>query len=106
MEGFGDCFQPMRLKEFTRVAFQNCGRQPQFFMSKKATDSSLTMSTGKYDALLYAEYGLYAPALEPKHQMHDHVCMINKGTFTRLSYNTNNGKDTKWNQYGGTDITL
>ena len=32
--------------------------------------------------------------------------MMNKGTFTRLSYNTNNRKDTKWNQYGGTGITL
>ena len=38
--------------------------------------------------------------------MHDRMCMINKGTFTRLSYNTNDGPDTLWNQYGGTGITL
>ena len=32
--------------------------------------------------------------------------VMNKGTFTRLSYNINDGKDTKWNQYDGTGITL
>ena len=26
--------------------------------------------------------------------------------YTRLRYNTNNGLGTKWNQYGGTGITL
>ena len=96
----------MRLKQFIRVVFQNCGRQPQSCTSKKATNGSLAMSAGKYDVLLYGEHGLYAPALEPKHQMHNRMCMINKGTFTCLSYNTNDGKDTKWNQYGGTGITL
>ena len=106
MEGFGDCFHPLRSKEFTRVAFQNCGRQPQFRTSKKAADGSLAMSAGKYNVLLYAEHGLYAPALLPKHQMHNRMCMMNKGTFTRLRYNTNDGKDTKWNQYGGKGITL
>ena len=64
------------------------------------------MSAGKYDILLYAEHGLYPPALEPRHQMHDRMCVMDKGTFTRLSYNTNNGIDTMWNQYGGTGITL
>ena len=34
------------------------------------------------------------------------MCMINKGTFTCLSYNTNDDEGTKWNQYGGTGITL
>ena len=99
-------FHPIRSTNFTRVAFQNCGRQPQFRTSKKATNGSLAISAGKYDILLYAEHGLYAPALEPKHQMHDHMCVMNKGTFTRFSYNTNNGTDTKWKQYGGTGITL
>ena len=64
------------------------------------------MSAGMYDILLFAEHGLYPPALEPQHQMHDRMCMMNKGTFTRLSYNTNDGPDTLWNQYGGTGITL
>ena len=64
------------------------------------------MSACKYDVLLYAEHGLYTPALEPKHQMHDRMCVMNKGTFIRLSYNTNDGTDTKWNQYGGTGIIL
>ena len=64
------------------------------------------MLAGRYDELLYGKHGLYAPRLEPKHQMHDSMCIMNKRTFTRLSYNTNDGKDTKWNQYGGTGITL
>ena len=64
------------------------------------------MSAGKYDVLLFAEHGLYKPALEPQHQMYDRMCVMNKGTFTRLSYNTNDGTDTKWNEYGGTRITL
>ena len=63
------------------------------------------MSSGKYDVLLFAEHGLYEPALEPQNQMHNRMCVMNKDTFTRLSYNTND-KDPKWNQYGGTGITL
>ena len=30
----------------------------------------------------------------------------NKRTYSHLSYNTNDGESTKWNQYGGTGITL
>ena len=58
MEGFGDHFESMQSKDFTRVAFQNCGRQPQFWISKKVTDSDLVMSTRKYDTLLFAEHRL------------------------------------------------
>ena len=65
----------MRSKEFTRVAFQNCGRQPQSCASKKVTDNSLAISAEKYDGLLYGKHSLYAPALEPKHQIHDRICM-------------------------------
>ena len=54
----------------------------------------------------YCLHDLYPPASEPQHQIHDRMCMMNKGTFTCLSYNTNNGPDTLWNQYGGTRITL
>ena len=64
------------------------------------------MSVGKYDVLFFAEHDLYAPALEPKNQMHDRMCVMNKGTMTRLSYNTNDGAGTKWIQYGGTGFTL
>ena len=46
------------------------------------------------------------PALLPKHGWHDRMCMMNKGTYTRLSYNTNDGKETEWNQYSGIGITL
>ena len=95
MEGFGDRFELMQSKDFTRVAFQNYGRQPQFRTGKKATDGAHAMSAGKYDTLFYAKHGLYSPALEPKHQMYDRMCVMNKGTMTCLSYNTNDGEGTK-----------
>ena len=95
MEGVGDFFEPTQSKDFTQVAFQNCGRQPQFRTSKKATDGALAISAGKYDALIFAEHRLYPPALEPKHQMYDRMCVMNKGTLTCLSYNTNDGKGTR-----------
>ena len=61
----------MRSKEFTCIAFQNCGRHPQLRTTKKVMDGSLAMSAGKYDILLYGEHNPYAQALEPKHQMHE-----------------------------------
>ena len=74
MEGFGDCFKPIQSKDFTSVAFQNCGCQPQFRTTKKATNGALAVSAGKYDTLIFVEHDLYSPALEPKHRMHDRVC--------------------------------
>ena len=67
VEGFGDCFHPTQSTEFTRIAFQNSGPQPQFRTSKKATDGALAMEAGKFDALLFAEHRLYPPALQPRH---------------------------------------
>ena len=93
----GDRFEPRQSRDFTRVGFQNYGPQPQYRTSKKATDGSLAMSTGKYGILFFAEHDMYGPALEPKHQIHDPMCVMNKGTMTRLSYNTNDGTRTKWN---------
>ena len=29
-----------------------------------------------------------------------------RDSFSRLSYNTNDGEDTPWNQFGGTGVTL
>ena len=106
MDGFGDIFELRQSRDFTRVGFQNCGPQPQYKTNKKAMDGARAMAAGKYDILLFAEHDLYGPALEPKHQMHDRMCVMNKGTMTRLSYNTNNGTGTRWNQYGGTGFTI
>ena len=106
MVGFGYRLESMQSEDFTCVPFQNCGNQPQFRTSKKATDGALAMSAEKYDTLLFVEHGLYFPALEPKHQRYDRMCAINKETLTRLSYNTKDDKETKWNQYESTSITL
>ena len=94
VKGFGDRFQPTQSQEFTCVAFQNCGQQPQFHTIKKVADGSLEMSAEKCNTLLFAEHGLYSHALEPKYGMYDRICMMNKGTLTRLSYNTNDGEGT------------
>ena len=106
VEGFGDCFHPTQSTEVTRINFQNSRPQPQYRTSKKATDGALAMEAGKFDVLLFAEHGLYPPALQPWHGWHDQMCTRNKGKYSRLSYNTNDGERTKWNQYGGTGITL
>ena len=95
MEGFGDRFEPMQSKDSTRVAFQNCGRWPQLLTSKMVTDGALIKSAGKYNTLLFAEHGLYSPTLDPKHQIYGRVCVMNKRTLTRLSYNTNDGEGTR-----------
>ena len=48
------------------------------------------MSAGKYDASLFAETDFILQESKPKIELHDCVCTMNKGTYTRLSYNTNN----------------
>ena len=83
------------MRNFTRVYFQNCGPQPQYRKSKKATESSLALSAGKYDVLVFVEHDLYGLALDPKHQMHDRMCVMNKGTMTCLIYNTTDEARTK-----------
>ena len=57
---------------------------------------ALAMSAVNDDVLLSAKHGLYPPALEPKHGCYDRMCTMDKETYTRLSYNTNNGEETKW----------
>ena len=37
---------------------------------------------------------------------HDRMCMSMKGSYSCLSYNTNYGDSTPWNQYGGTGVIL
>ena len=69
-------------------------------------DGSRAMTAGKYDVFLFVEHNLYGPAFELKHQMHDRMCTMNKGTMTHLSYNTNDGPGTNWGQYGGTGFTI
>ena len=64
------------------------------------------MAGGKYEVHLVAEHGLYPQNLDVKQGWHDHMCMTMKSSYSRLSYNTNDGANTPWNQYGGTDIPI
>ena len=64
------------------------------------------MAGGKNDILFVIEHGLYPPNLDVKHGCHDRMCMAMKSSYSCLSYNTNDGADTPWNQYGGTGVTL
>ena len=56
--------------------------------------------------ILFVEHGLYPPKLPPKQGCHDRMCISDKGTYSRLRYNTNDGPDVSWRQYGGAGITL
>ena len=56
--------------------------------------------------MLVAEHGLYPPELASSDGWHDRMCMTMKGSYSRLSYNTNDGDSATWNQYGGTGVTL
>ena len=64
------------------------------------------MVGGKYGVLLVVEHGLYPPELDTSESWHDQICMSMKGSYSRLSYNTNDGDATPWNQYGGMGVTL
>ena len=66
----------------------------------------MAMAGGKYDVLLVAEHGLYSPELAASEGWHDRMCMSMKGTYSRLSYNTNDRVFTPWNQYGDMGVTL
>ena len=66
----------------------------------------MTVSSEKYNVMLVAKHGLYPPELESSDGWHDRMCMTMKGSYSRLSYNTNDGDSTAWNQYGGTGVTL
>ena len=64
------------------------------------------MAGGKHNVLLVAEHEFYPPNLDVKHGWHDRMCITMKSSYSRLSYNTNDGDATPWNQYKGTGVTL
>ena len=66
----------------------------------------MVMAGGKYDVLHVAEHGLYPLELDASEDWHDRMCISMKGSYSFLSYNTNDGDSTPWNQYGGTGVTL
>ena len=92
--------------DVTRVAFQNCGPQPQLKYAHKARGGSASIEAGSYDIILVAEHSLNPAKLDPQQGWHDRMCMSARGTYFKLSYNTNDGPDTPWNQYEGTGITV
>ena len=74
--------------------------------AKTSQDGAMAVSSGKCNVMLVAEHGLYPPELASSDSWHDHMCMTMKGSYSRLSYNTNDGDSAAWNQYGGTGVTL
>ena len=85
------CEHPL---DVTRVAFQNCGPEPKRKHSHKARCGSVAIASGKYDVILVAEHGLNPVKLEPQQGWHNQMCMYTGGTYSKLSYNTNDGSDT------------
>ena len=106
VEGFGDLFQAQHPQDYTRIGFQNCGPQRKSRHAKKSQDGAMAVSSGKYDVMLVAEHDLYSPKVESSNGWYDRMCITMKGSYSRLSYNTNDGDSTAWNQYGGTSVTL
>ena len=66
----------------------------------------MTMAGGKHYVLLVSEQRFYLPNLDAKQGWHDRMCITMKSSCSRLSYNTKDGDDKLWNQYGGTGVTL
>ena len=106
VEGFEDLFQAHHPSDVTCVGFQNCGPQRLSRHSKKSQDGAMTMARGKCNVLLVVEHGLYPPNFDVKYGWHDRMCITMKSSYSRLSYNTNDGADTPLNQYSGTGVTL
>ena len=66
----------------------------------------MAVSSGKYNVMLVAGHDLYPPKLESSQSWHDPMCTTMKCSYSRLSYNTNDGDSTAWHQYSGTGVTL
>ena len=66
----------------------------------------MAIAEGKYDVMLVAKHGLYPPKLQPQEGRHNIMCMLSKGTYTPLSYNTNDGDNVSWDQYSSTGVTV
>ena len=82
IEGFGDHFQPEYPAIVIRIAFQNCGPQPQWRHGKKVQDVSMVMCIGKYGVMLVAEHRLNLHELQTQQGWHNQKCIAAKGTFT------------------------
>ena len=106
VEGFDDLFQVQPSSDVTCVGFQNCGPQRISQHNKKSQDGAITMAGGKYDVLLVADHGLYLSELDTKEGWHNRMCMTMKGSYSRLSYNTNDREATPWSQFGGIGVTV
>ena len=56
--------------------------------------------------LLVVEHGLYPPELDSSEGWHDRMFVSIKGSYSRLSYSTNDGIYIPLNRNGGTGITI
>ena len=95
--GFGNLFQVQRTPDVTHVGFQNYGPQRQSWHDKKSQNGAMAMAGRKYYVLLVVEHDLNPPNLDVKHGWHDHICMTMKGSYSCLSYNTNDREAAPWN---------
>ena len=66
VEDFGNVFVCKHPPDVTRVAFQNCGPQPQRKHAHKARSGFAAIVSGKYDVILVAEHGLNPVKLQPQ----------------------------------------
>ena len=106
-ETFGDELPLPKPPSVTRIAFQNCGPQPQFSNNAKSHQLADAFVSGHYDIFLFAEHGLYPPSLQSGQSWHDQLGLGNKKkTYSVVGYNRHERHQTSWHRTGGCAITV
>ena len=106
-ETFGDELPLPKPPSVTRLAFQNCGPQPQFSNTDRSHRLTEAFVNGQYDLFLFAEHGLYPPSLQSGQSWHDRLSLGNKKkTYSVVGYNCHERHQTSWHRVGGCAITV
>lgn len=91
----------------TRLAFQNCGPQPQFSNNARSCQLADAFASGQYDIFLFAKHGSYPPSLRSGQSWHDRLSLGNKQkNYSVVGYNRHERLRTSCNCIGGYAITV
>ena len=96
-ESFGSPLPINKSLLVTRVAFQNCGPQPELANTSKVHQTTAAFLEGKYDIFMFAEHSLYPPKLSSGNTWHDRMRTGPKHTYSVTSYNRREPHTSSWN---------
>ena len=106
-EEWGDHQKQPPTQYTLRIGFQNIGPQRKSFWCHHARSTSQHIKTGKYDAFLFADFGLHFGKLPPEHHWRERMRPIFRTSVTKVAYNTNDSNILSSPfQAGGSGITL